>query len=146
MKFILALIFSFASFVTIAQQHVFKISVQKQILSIHLNEDNSNKKITIDTKGRIANVQRFSIRSLYPELDANTVRVFQVVENGDQDALITFTDEKQAGVFNQSLKDVADKLKTGKTYNLYTIAVPKDPAEAAKVKARRVLVAAIELQ
>ena len=143
MKIILAILLSSLSFVLFAQQPVFKISAQKQIVSVHLNEDNSNKKITIDTKGRIANVQRFSIRSIYPELDKNQVRTFQFVgDNGD--SKITITDDKETGVFNIGIKELVDKLRSG-SYRLYTLAIPRDTAAAAAAQPKRILVATLEL-
>lgn len=144
MKTLMILVLSFLSLNTIAQQHVFKLSAQKQILSIHLTEDNSNKKVTIDSKERIANVQRLSIRGLAPALDNGWVRTFQITDANDGDAIITIKDDKEAGVFNYGLKDLVEKLKTG-TFKIYTLAVPKDAAKAAELKPKRILVATLEV-
>lgn len=144
MKTLLILILSFLSFSAFAQQHVFKLSAQKQILSIHLNEDNSNKKVIIDSKEKIANVQRLSIRGLAPALDNGWVRTFQITDVNDGEAIITITDDKEPGVFNYGLKDLVAKLTPG-TYKIFTLAVPKDAAKAAELKPKRILVATLEV-
>lgn len=143
MKTLFTLIVSLVFCVTLNAQ-TFKLSAQKQILSIHLNEDNSNKIVKISTAERIANVQRLSIRSLSPESDAGNVRSFQITE-GDGNAKITFTDDKEAGVFNLGLKDVVDKLGKG-SFKIYTIAIPKDAAKAAELKPKRILVATLVIE
>jgi len=130
--------------VAAVQAQTFKLSAQKQILSIHLNEDNSNKIVKISTTERIANVQRLTIRSLSPSADNGSIRSFQITE-GDGEAKITFTDEKESGVFNYSLKDLVDKMGKG-TFKIYTIAVPKDAEKAATVKPKRILVATLVVE
>jgi hypothetical protein len=143
MKTFFTLIFSFLMFANLKAQ-TFKLSAQKQILSIHLNEDNSNKMLKISTADRIANVQRLSIRSINPQVDAGSLRTFQIAE-GDGEAKISFSDDKEAGVFNYSLKDVVDKLGKG-TFKIYTISVPKDAAKAAELKPKRILVATLVVE
>jgi hypothetical protein len=144
MKILIILVLSFLSFNAFSQQHVFKVSAQKQILSIHLNEDNSNKKITIDSKEKIANVQRLSIRGLAPALDNGWVRTFQVTGSDEGEAVVTINDDKEPGVFNYGLKDLVEKLKPG-TYKIFTLAIPKDAAKAAELKPKRILVATLEV-
>jgi hypothetical protein len=143
MKTFLALVFSLVFSLAIKAQS-FKLNAQKQILSIHLNEDNTNKIVRISTAERIANVQRLSIRSLNPQTDSGTFRTFQIAE-GDGEARVSFTDDKEAGVFNYSLKEVVDRLGKG-TFRIYTIAVPKDAAKAAELKPKRVLVATLVVE
>lgn len=143
MKTLFTLMLSFLLFVS-AKAQTFKLSAQKQILSIHLNEDNSNKVLKISTADRIANVQRLSIRAINPQVDAGSVRTFQIAE-GDGEAKISFNDDKEAGVYNYSLKDVVDKLGKG-TFKIYTIAVPKDAAKAAELKPKRILVATLVVE
>jgi hypothetical protein len=143
MKTFLALVFSFIFYSTLNAQ-AFKLNAQRQIVSIHLNEDNSNKIVKINTAERIANVQRLSIRSINPQIDAGSFRTFQIAE-GDGEAKISFTDDKEAGVFNYGLKEVVDKLGKG-TFRIYTIAVPKDAAKAAELKPKRVLVATLVIE
>jgi hypothetical protein len=143
MKTFLALVFSLVFSLAIKAQS-FKLNAQKQILSIHLNEDNTNKIVRISTAERIANVQRLSIRSLNPQTDSGTFRTFQIAE-GDGEARVSFTDDKEIGVFNYSLKEVVDRLGKG-TFRIYTIAVPKDAAKAAELKPKRVLVATLVVE
>ncbi len=144
MKTLIILVLSLLSFSAFSQQHVFKVSAQKQILSIHLNEDNSNKKITINTKEKIANVQRLSIRGLAPALDNGWVRTFHVTGSDEGEALVTINDDKEPGVFNYGLKDLVEKLKPG-IYKIFTLAIPKDAAKAAELKPKRILVATLEV-
>jgi hypothetical protein len=142
MKTFLVLILSCLAIGASAQQNVFKLSAQKQILSVHLNEDNSNKKITIDSKEKIANVQRLSIRGLAPEGDIDFVRTFHITETDEGEAIITINEDKEASVFNHGLKDLVTRLKPG-TYKLFTLAVPRDAAKAAELKPKRILVATL---
>lgn len=142
MKSFLLLIFSCFSVGVFAQQNAFKLSAQKQILSISLSDDNSNKKITIDTKEKIANVQRLTIRGLAPEGDNGWVRSFQITDSDDGEAIITIKADKEASVYNYGLKDLVGKLQPG-TYKLYTIAVPADAGKAAELKPKRILVATL---
>ncbi len=142
MKTLIILILSFLSFNSFAQQNVFKLSAQKQIFSVHLNEDNTNKKITINSKEKIANVQRLSIRGLAPELDNGWVRTFQITDQDEGEAKITINES--AGAYNYGLKDLVEKLKPG-TYKIFTLAVPKDAAKAAELKPKRILVATLEV-
>ena len=144
MKLLLSLILSFIGIGAIAQQNAFKLTAQKQIVSIHLNEDNSNKKITIDSKERIANVQRLTIRGLAPDGDKGWVRTFQITSTDEGDALITIAADKDASVFNYGLKDLTARLKPG-TYKIFTLAVPEDTAKAAELKPKRILVATLEV-
>lgn len=137
---IILLIFIVTGVTARAQQNVFKLSAQKQIISVHLNEDNSNKKITINSQEKIAHVQRFSIRGLAPELDYGWARTFHIATNETAEAIITIPEDK--GVFNYGLRDMVDKLKPG-TYHIYTIAVPKDAGKAAELKPKRILVATL---
>lgn len=143
MKTFIALIFSFV-FGIAASAQAFKLSAQKQIISIHLNEDNSNKVVKISTTDRIANVQRLSIRSINPQIDAGAVRTFQIAE-GEGEAKVSFTDDREAGVFNYGLKDLVDKLGKG-TFKIYTIAIPKDAAKAAELKPKRILIATLVIE
>lgn len=136
-SFIISLFLCFSAF---SQQNVFKLSAQKQILSIHLNEDNTNKKITINSGDKIANVQRLTIRGLAPEADNGWTRTFQITGADEGEAKITIYEEK--GVFNYSLKDLVEKLKPG-TYKIFTLAVPQDAAKAAELKPKRILVATL---
>lgn len=145
MKVLIALMLSVLGLSVMAQQQSFKISVQRQIVSAHIDADNGNKKIVITTADKIANVQRFMIRSLYPELDKDAKRSFMITNEADKSEF-TITDKDGNGVFSISLKEVADKLEKGKTYKLYTVAIPKDPDLAARVKVKRILVASIEVQ
>lgn len=145
MKIALLLTLSMFGLTAIAQQQSFKISVQRQIISAHIDSDNSNKKIVITTGNKIANVQRFMIRSLYPELDKDYIRTFSITADSDK-TMARFTDDKEAGVFQVSLKELVSSLEKGKTYKLYTQAIPKDPQLAAKVKVKRILLATIEVQ
>ncbi|MCE3281857.1 MAG: hypothetical protein K0Q66_594 [Chitinophagaceae bacterium] len=144
MKIIIAFILSFISVGALAQQNVFKVSAQKQIITVHLNEDNTNKKITVNSKEKIANVQRLTIRGLAPEQDNGFVRTFQIVPLNQSDALVSFTDDKEPGVFNYGLKDLTDKLNPG-TYQIFTIAIPNDPAKAAASPSKRILIATLEV-
>jgi hypothetical protein len=144
MKLFLIAIFTFFGIASFAQQNAFKLSAQKQIISIHLNEDNSNRKITVDSKERIANVQRLSIRGLAPEADADWVRTFHIADSETAEARITIESDKGTSVFNYSLKTLLEKLKPG-TYRIYTIAVPRDAAKAAELKPKRILVATLEV-
>jgi hypothetical protein len=143
MKILFTLIVSLVFCVAVNAQN-FKLSAQKQIISIHLNEDNSNKIVKISTAERIANVQRLTIRSLSPEADNGSVRTFQITE-GDGEAKISFTDDKESGVFNCSLKEIVDKFGKG-SFKIYTIAIPKDAAKAAELKPKRILVATLVIE
>lgn len=142
MKLFVVLVLCCMAIGVTAQQNAFKLTAQKQIISIHLNEDNSNKKITIDTKERIANVQRLTIRGLSPEGDNGWVRTFHITGADEGEALITIDQEKDGSVFNYGLKDLVTKLKPG-TYKIFTLAVPKDTAKAAELKPKRILVATL---
>ncbi len=145
MRVFFVMILSVLTISLFAQQPSFRISVQKQILSAHVDADNANKKIVINTGEKIANVQRFMIRSLYPELDKDFKRTFSIVGDNEE-SVFTFSDDKENGVFLLPLKEVADKLNKSKTYKLYTVAIPKDPEAAAAVRVRRILLANIEVQ
>jgi hypothetical protein len=143
MKTFLALIISFI-FCSGLNAQAFKLNVQKQIISIHLNEDNTNKIVKVSTAERIANVQRLSIRSINPLIDTGMFRTFQIAE-GNGEARVSFTDDKEAGVFNYSLKEAVDRLGKG-TFQIYTIAIPKDAAKAAELKPKRILVATLVIE
>lgn len=142
MKTLLIIILSFFCIGAFPQQNVFRLSAQKQILSIHLNEDNSNKVVTVDSRERLANVQRLSIRGLAPEGDEGWTRTFQIAESATAEAKITFEDTAGNSVYNYSLKDLVEKLRPG-TYQIYTVAVPRDAAKAAELKPKRILVATL---
>lgn len=144
MKFFIIIIFTFFGIAASAQQNAFKLSAQKQIISIHLNEDNTNKKITIDSKEKIANVQRLSIRGLAPEADTDWVRSFHIADSETAEARITFGNDDGSSVYNYSLKTLVEKLRPG-TYRIYTIAVPRNAAKAAELKPKRILVATLEV-
>jgi len=145
MKTFLTLLLSVFGIAAMAQEQSFKITAQKQIVTAYINGDNTNKKIVINTSEKIANVQRMMIRSLRPELDAEWKRTFAITDDNDK-AEFTFTDEKSTGVFTISLKELADTLKKGQRYKLYTMAIPLDPAKAAIVRVKRILIATIEVQ
>ena len=73
------------------------------------------------------------------------IRKYMLMTEQDEELAINFT-SKVVGTSFVLLKDVFKKTKKNKTYNLYTIATPADPEEAAYVKMRRFLLCKVVIK
>jgi len=73
------------------------------------------------------------------------IRRYMLLKENDQELSIEFTN-KQDGISFVLLKNVFKKTEKNKTYNLYTIATPADPTEAAYVRMRRFLLCKVVIK
>ena len=126
----------------VAQQGSISVTTQKQTVTVLLNDaGNSNKALTIDThKGGYFTIQN----QQWKAEDSTHNRTFTLVNSKDS-VLYTFTKSKK-GKYKECLKKIKPLLTKGQHYTLYTIALPKDPELAARIRVRRMLVCNIEVQ
>ncbi len=116
--------------------------MQKQVLTVLLNDaGNSNKSVILHThkSGHLTIVNQ-----QWQQEDTTYNRSFTLVNNKDS-VLYTFTKSKK-GKYKECLKKIKPLLTKGGHYMLYTIALPKHPTLAARVRVRRMLVCNIEVQ
>lgn len=129
-----------------AQEVNITVSAQQKTINVILEDDaNAEKALTINSSNVIAK-DLFIIcnKSWQNDPEPDFSRRFMIYDDKDA-GLLTIADSKQ-GKYTIGLKEILENCKKGNTYGLYTIAIPKDPAQAAVVKVKRILVCKIEVQ
>ena len=137
MQKLLIIIFCLMGSSAFAQQQ-FKVTMGKQ-----------SKTLIMDGKAAEYTIKKSAIKTgnvviaaINPAEYTETIRSFMLVNDADAELYRI----KNAKTKNSiSLKSLAPKLQSGKTYRLYTISIPSDPAKAALVRVRRILVATITI-
>lgn len=136
MKKLLVIIFCLMGYAAMAQSPQFKVSVGKQSKIVTL--DGTEQAYTIK-KAQIKGGSVI-IKAINPKVDVANNRSFMLVDENDAE-LYRLDNVKATNII--TLKTLAAKIETGKTYKLYTMAIPKDPKKAAVVRVRRILVCSI---
>lgn len=116
------------------------ISAQGKTVDAFLDSNNAKKILTLTIEDN--KDARLSIAHANAKNESAFNRSFTLVNDKDEDLKLSFT-SRRVGVINLQLNDFFAKAKKGKTYKIYTIAIPKDPAVAATVRVRRILLCSI---
>jgi len=142
MKRLIIILMLFAAIRTHAQRHV-AIVYKTDSLKVLLGENNSDKVLII--KRDTSSSARFIIKVEEWAQERNMNRRFSFVGDNGNPAL-DIEEGNILGEYAISIKELSAKLNNNNTYTLYTIALPKDPAIAATIRVRRLLVCKINLQ
>jgi hypothetical protein len=144
MKYILILLTTFLLQEVQAQKGGVQVSAQGKTITANLQEEDTDKVITINSKLKSAVTGKLVINNTESSKEKEWKRTFSVY-NGEDQALVNLSPCKTAGKYDVSLKTIISKLKKGETYSLYTMAIPKDSKKAAVVRVRRVFVCRIAI-
>ena len=112
------------------------ISAQGKTVDAFLDSNNSKKTLVL-TKQADANA-RLVIMNANAKNESTYNRSFSLVDEKDTELKVNFMSRIIGNTYTP-LKNIFEQIQKGKTYRLYTIAIPKDPAIAAKVRVRRIL-------
>ena len=119
-------------------QQQFKVTMGKQ-----------SKTLIMDGKATEYTIKKSAIKTgnvviaaINPAEYTETIRSFMLVDDADAELYRIKNAKTKTSI---SLKSLTPKLQSGKTYRLYTISIPSDPAKAALVRVRRILVATITI-
>jgi hypothetical protein len=112
------------------------ISAQGKTVDAFLDSNNS-KKILMLAKQDDANA-KLLIMNANAKNESSYNRSFSLVDDKDAELKLSFM-SRVVGNTYVSLKNFFEQAQKGKTYKLYTIAIPKDPNVAATVRVRRIL-------
>jgi len=147
MKKIFLLLALFVSIQNFAQEETAKmplrISAQGNTIDVYLDSNNSKKTLTITNKKE--DESRLIIMNSDWKKEADFDRSFTLVNDKDEDLQISFM-SRMKGTSYALLTDIFTKAQKGKTYKLYTTATPTDPAIAATVRVRRILLCSIAVK
>lgn len=121
-----------------------QISVYGKSISASLLSNNDTNCITIFSNKTTADA-KMVIANPQARMDTTFIRRFMLMTDKDEEISIPFT-SRIVGFTNASLKEIVEKTQKGKTYFLYTIATPKDPAIAARIRVRRILLTKIMMK
>ncbi len=119
------------------------ISAQGKTVDAFLDSNNSKKTIKlISKKDKDA---KFVIMNANCKNEADYNRSYMLVDDKNEDLKISFM-SRLVGNTYAFLDTIFSKTLKGKTYKLYTVAVPKDPEVAARVRVRRILLCNVEVK
>lgn len=121
-----------------------QISVYGKSIIASLLSNNDTNCITI-YKNKTTNDAKMVVANPQARTDTTIIRKFMLMSEKDEEINVPFT-SRIVGFTNASLKEIIEKTQKGTTYFLYTIATPKDPAIAARVRVRRILLTKIILK
>ena len=135
-KFLLIATVLFSSMIY-AQDRNVSVKIQSDTITISLDDDNHDKSIYLHTAD--INTKDDIIASvLFWKDEQDWKRRFIINDENGSD--MTELTEKGKGIYCKKLSDAAATLEKGKTYFIYTAALPRDPQKAMLVKVPRVLV------
>jgi hypothetical protein len=120
-----------------------RISAQGNTIDVYLDSNNAKKILTITNKKEDA--ARLVIMNSDWKKEADFDRSFTLVSDKDEDLQISFM-SRMKGTSYALLTDIFAKAQKGKTYKLYTMATPTDPAIAATIRVRRILLCSIAVK
>jgi len=140
MKKIFVLLFFFIATTAIAQRHV-TVTYKTDSFTVLLGEGNLN---SLSIKRDSTSNERLVIKLEEWAQERTMNRTFSFVGDNGNPAL-EIKEGKVPGEYTISSKELLAALK-GNTYTLYTIALPKDPELAARIRIRRLFVCKINLQ
>lgn len=148
MKKTLLLLLTIISLQSIAQDKqsnntLILISAQGKTVDAFLDSNNSNKILTLTTKKDKEARLVFAYVNAKNESTYN--RSYILANDKDEDLQIGVVG-RTIGTNYASLDEVFSKTQKGKTYKLYTVAIPKDPNVAATVRVRRILLCNIAVK
>lgn len=112
------------------------VSAQGKTVDAFLDSNNSKKTLVL-TKQDDANA-RLVIMNANAKNESIYNRSFILVDDKNAELKVNFM-SRVIGNTYASLKSFFEQAQKGKTYKLYTIAIPKDPNVAATVRVRRIL-------
>jgi hypothetical protein len=138
-KPLLLMVFMWYTSVALSQPKIF-IKVQNQTLATTVEDDNSQKFITINSNGR----GMFIIYNSNMNESKNWNRSFMIIGEDDKELLKfrkTTTNE-----YKMHVSEVLSKLQKNKNDSLYTIALPTDSAKASVIGVRRVMVCKLQVK
>jgi hypothetical protein len=144
MKYILLLLTTLILQDVEAQKGGLQISAQGKTITANLDKEDTDKVITINSNLKSVATGKLAIYNTQWSKEKDWKRTFSIYSDQDQ-AVVNLSPCKTAGKYDVSLKSVVSKLKTGETYSIYTMAIPKDPKKAAVVRVRRVFVCRISI-
>lgn len=142
----LLLIFSLSLiFKASAQEPLFNLTLQKQNLSISLDDENEEKIITLTSQPVYTKADQLVIINENWKQEKDWKRSFTLMDN--EDNLISDIPEmSKQGTFCVSLENLSRSLKVGQVYRIYTVAYPRDPQQAMLVKVARRLLCIISIK
>ena len=129
----------------IAQERVFRLSVQKQTLTVSMDDNKEDKSINITTQSTYTKNDQLLITNTNWKLEKEWKRSFTLVDAEGQD-ISDIPETGKAGVFCISLENLSPLLQSCHTYKLYTVAFPRDPQKAMLVKIARQLVCTVKVK
>lgn len=144
MKNIFLLVFLFFSTNLWSQEEIEPILIcaQGTASKASVMKDNIANVLTLDSEKKEG---KLLIENKNINNEKKWIRKYMLMTEQDEELAINFT-SKVVGTSFVLLKDVFKKTKKNKTYNLYTIATPADPEEAAYVKMRRFLLCKVVIK
>jgi hypothetical protein len=144
MKILILAACLFIGFAAAAQQQ-FKVTILKTSETIELKDDNNGKQLKLSTTYAYGKKNYLSVTSLQPGLDKEFKRFFTITDAADAE-IATIDSTRLKGVYEVPLQQLAKKMKKGNIYKIYTMAIPADPAKAAVVRVRPMLLCSIYAQ
>jgi hypothetical protein len=144
MKNIFLLAILFVSTTLWSQEEIAPIIIcaQGTTLKADILKDNTTNLLILDSHKKEGNLLIENKNILN---EKKMIRRYMLLKENDQELSIEFTN-KQDGISFVLLKNVFKKTEKNKTYNLYTIATPADPTEAAYVRMRRFLLCKVVIK
>lgn len=148
MKKIFLLLALFVSIQNFAQEESvakspLRISAQGNSINAYLDSNNMKKVLVISNKNETT--ARLIILNADWKNEAAYDRTFMLVSDKDEDVQVNFMSRVKGSSY-ALLTDIFEKTTKGKTYKLYTVATPTDPAIAATVRVRRILLCSIAVK
>ncbi len=143
MKKVFLIVCVFAFFSAYAQlEKKFSVSLQKQTVHATVEGNNSDKVITIHSNTR--STDQLKILNGRWQAEKDWKRSFEIFDS-TENFLLKIPAVNQSA-YQLTIKQLRSQLQKGLRYSLYTIAIPKDPDLAARVRVRRILVCKINMK
>ncbi|TDH20876.1 hypothetical protein EXU57_21015 [Segetibacter sp. 3557_3] len=118
------------------------VSILKQSISAPVEGDNGAKVLNVHANTRLT--EHLKILNGRYQDEKEWKRSFELFDSTDK-AVLKIPAVNQSA-YQVTIKQLRSQLRKGAVYSLYTIALPKDPDLAARVRVRRVLVCKINMK
>jgi hypothetical protein len=145
MKYFLLIVLTFFTASLVAQENKITIKAQSKTVTVSIDDDNSDKTLLLNSNLKILKTDKLVAHNSNTKELKDWQRSFMIFDEAGVEIL-----KLQRGPthrYNQVvLKDIFSKLQKDKVYELYTVALPKDPKKAALVRVRRVLICKIRVK
>lgn len=142
-QLILIHLFFITALTVFSQQKNLTVKTPAQSISVSLDDDNTEKSVVINLNKKTLAQDKLVVHNSNTQELKDWNRSYIIFNEASAEVAKLKTSGKTAEIAIAYLKK---KLQQNKDYGLYTVALPKDPAKAALVRVRRILICTLRVK